>query len=35
MTSFPLNLPVTQKDTLDDITDEIKQFDWELGEYLF
>ncbi len=35
MTSFPLQLTPSQKDTLDDIADELKQFDWERGEYLF
>jgi hypothetical protein len=35
MTSFPLQLTTSQKDTLDDITDDLKQFSWELGEYIF
>jgi hypothetical protein len=35
MTSFPLQLTISQKDTLDDIHDEIKKFDWEIGEYVF
>lgn len=35
MTSFPLQLAISQKDTLDDISKEIKEFDWEIGEYLF
>jgi hypothetical protein len=35
MTSFPLQLTTSQKDTLDDIDEEIKKFDWEIGEYLF
>ncbi|CAF1162417.1 unnamed protein product [Rotaria sp. Silwood1] len=35
MATFPLQLTVPQKDALDDITDEIKQFDWEVGEYVF
>ena len=35
MAAYPLQLTVAQKDTLDDVTDEIKQFDWEVGEYVF
>jgi hypothetical protein len=35
MTSLPLQLTTSQKDTLDDIVDELKEFDWETGEYLF
>jgi len=35
MTSLPLELTSSQKDTLDDIVDELKKFDWEIGEYLF
>jgi hypothetical protein len=35
MTSFPLQLTTSQKDNLDDIDEEIKKFDWEIGEYLF
>jgi hypothetical protein len=35
MTSLPLELTTSQKDTLDDIVDELKKFDWEIGEYVF
>jgi len=35
MSLYPLRLSTTQKETLDNIADEIKQFDWEVGEYLF
>ncbi|CAF1189323.1 unnamed protein product [Adineta steineri] len=35
MTLFPLDLTESQKETLVTIADEIKQFDWEVGEYLF
>ncbi|CAF0790677.1 unnamed protein product [Rotaria sordida] len=35
MAAFPVQLPLAQKDILDDITNEIKQFDWETGECLF
>ena len=35
MTSFSLQLATAQKDQLDDLVDEVKQFDWEIGEYLF
>ena len=35
MTSFSLQLNTNQKDRLDDIVDEIKHFDWEIGEYVF
>lgn len=35
MASFPLQLNTSQKDNLDDIVEEIKKFNWEMGEYLF
>lgn len=35
MASLALQLPISQKDILDDINDELKQFDWETGEYLY
>ena len=35
MALFPLQLTTSQKDNLDDIVEELKKFDWEMGEYLF
>ena len=35
MTSFPLQLTTTQKDTLDDVVEELKHIEWEHGEYVF
>lgn len=34
MASFPLQLTIVQKDTLDDVKEELKQLEWEIGEYL-
>lgn len=34
MISYPLQLPTDQKDILDDVADESKHFDWEIGEYV-
>ena len=35
MTSLSLQLNISQKDILDDCLDEIKQIQWETGEYVF
>ena len=35
MTSFALQLTTSQRDSLDDAVEQIKQFDWETGEYVF
>ncbi|UJR28615.1 hypothetical protein I4U23_009848 [Adineta vaga] len=35
MTSFPLELTSSQKESLENIANDIKQFDWEVGEYIF
>ena len=35
MTSYPLELTPVQKESLEAISKDIQQFDWEVGEYVF